>query len=70
MKAIDSNMCLWCVYVELWVYISQEKFGKRSDENTQGKRALSIRATVDSGGAIDPVPVEYRRNHRLKAELT
>ena len=22
------------------------------------------------GGTIDPVPVKYRRNHRLKAELT
>ena len=35
----------------------------------------SIRATVVSDpsnyvGTIDPVPVKYRRNHRLKAELT
>ena len=51
--------------------------GGRSGGFSLGFISSQIRATVvsvsdpsSSDGTIDPVPVEYRRHHRLKAELT
>ena len=54
------------VYLKFSLYI----FRALRSPSRRASALQSSRNPSNSGGAIDPVPVEYRRHHRLKAELT